>query len=589
MERPSISPMAGVSSFTDAGSANNREEALVVPCDYFHGVIDYINQMVMEEEEEDDHQLEASFCLLHDTENHLRDLLSSDPSPSSSAAAANDNQKNHRSGGEDDDGVADTRKGKLSATYYYYADEEHDEMEKFDKLLLCRRMNPGFYDEVPVTGDEIKVIDGQHKSMRQYWKTTVPKRGRPKGSRSRKNNNTNTDNNNNAEAVKEVAVDLRSLLSRAAQAVSESNTAVAGPLLSQIRHHSSPYGDQTERLAHCFANALDARLAGTGSAMFAAYACQRITTAELMRSYKTYVQASPFQRMSNVFANKSIGRYANKATRIHIIDFGISYGLQWPCIIQGFSLRPGGSPLVRITGIDFPQPGFKPAERVEQAGRRLMSYARRFNVPLEYTAIAKRWEDITVEELRIRRGETVVVNCMYRLRHAYDESAGVNTPARDEVLKLIKRINPGLFVHGVVNGSYNAAFFVTRFREALHNYTSFFDMLESTLPSEDQERVMFEREVLGGEVMNVVACEGAARIERPETYKQWQARNRRAGFQQVALDREILKEVAGKVRREYHSNFLLDEDSGWMLQGWKGRVMYALSCWRPGPTRPTQE
>lgn len=38
-----------------------------------------------------------------------------------------------------------------------------------------------------------------------------------------------------------------------------------GQLLSQMKHHSSPSGDATQRLAHCFAQGLEARLAGPGS------------------------------------------------------------------------------------------------------------------------------------------------------------------------------------------------------------------------------------------------------------------------------------------------------------------------------------
>lgn len=81
--------------------------------------------------------------------------------------------------------------------------------------------------------------------------------------------------------------------------------------------------------------------------------------------------------------------------------------------------------------------------------------------------------------------------------------------------------------------------------------------------------------------MNIVACEGTARVERPEPYKQWQLRNQRAGFRQLPLEQDIVKEVRAKVQRRYHKDFLVDEDDYWMLQGWKGRVIYALSCWKP--------
>ena len=86
---------------------------------------------------------------------------------------------------------------------------------------------------------------------------------------------------------------------------------------------------------------------------------------------------------------------------MHIVDFGILYGFQWPSLIQSLASRPGGPPMLRITGIDFPQPGFRAAERIEETGRRLADYAKSFGVPFEYHAIATKWENLDVEELSL--------------------------------------------------------------------------------------------------------------------------------------------------------------------------------------------
>jgi hypothetical protein len=49
------------------------------------------------------------------------------------------------------------------------------------------------------------------------------------------------------------AVDLHALLIRCAEAVATNDQQGAADLLQRIRHHSSPTGDGTQRLAHCFA------------------------------------------------------------------------------------------------------------------------------------------------------------------------------------------------------------------------------------------------------------------------------------------------------------------------------------------------
>ncbi|CAO2820299.1 unnamed protein product [Amaranthus hypochondriacus] len=375
-------------------------------------------------------------------------------------------------------------------------------------------------------------------------------------------------------------VDLRTLLITCAQAVATDDRRTANELLKQIRQHSSPLGDGNQRLAHYLADGLEARLAGMGSQIYKALTSQRTAAADVLKAYLLYLAACPFRKLSNFFSNKSIAKRTRKAAKIHIIDFGILYGFQWPTFIQRQSMREGGPPRIKITGIDFPQPGFRPAERVEETGRRLENYAHEFGVPFEYRAIAKRWDTIVPEDFDIDEDEVVVVNCIYRLKNMPDETVCVES-SRNIVLKLIRKLNPNFFIHGVVNGAYSAPFFVTRFREALFHFSAQFDVLETVVPREYDERMLIERDLLAREALNVIACEGWERVERPETYKQWKIRLIRAGFTQLPLDSEIKERALMQVHSAYHKDFMTDEDSRWLLLGWRGRVLFALSTWQP--------
>ncbi|GMH12268.1 hypothetical protein Nepgr_014109 [Nepenthes gracilis] len=211
-------------------------------------------------------------------------------------------------------------------------------------------------------------------------------------------------------------VDLSSLLILCAHSTATDNRRTADELLKQIRQHSSPLGNGSQRLAHYFANALEARLAGTGAQIYTTLAPKRTTAAEVIESYQFFISTSPFKKISVGFAVGMIFKAAEKATKLHIIDFGILYGFKWPILIEMLSHRPGGPPKLCITGIDLPLPGFRPAERVEAAGRRLAKYCERFNVPFEYHAVAQKWETIKAEDIKISGDEFVAVNCLYRFR-----------------------------------------------------------------------------------------------------------------------------------------------------------------------------
>ncbi|XP_021653837.2 scarecrow-like protein 30 [Hevea brasiliensis] len=442
-----------------------------------------------------------------------------DYSPNSSQG-----RKNHQR--EDGDYLEEGRNNKHSAISL----AESEQSEMFDRVLLCSSEN-----------NESETCAVHEKSQ---------------NGASRKGSNGRTARGRR-QANKGEVVDLPTLLNQCAQAVAVSDQRTATELLRQIGQHSSVYGDGNQRLAYYFSKALETRLAGTGTPKYTLLVGNKTPVSDILKAYQ-----------------------AEKATRLHIIDFGILYGFQWPCLIQRLSERPGGPPKLRITGIELPQPGFRPAERVEETGRRLQRYCERFNVPFEYSVIAQKWETIKYEDLNIDRDEMTVVNCLYRLRNLPDDTVVANS-ARDAVLKLIRSIRPDFFIHGVVNGTYNAPFFVTRFREALFHFSSMFDMFEVNISREDEQRMLYEKEVFGRDIMNVIACEGTERVERPETHKQWQVRNIRAGFRQLLLDQEILKKVRSTVRSEYHKDFVVDEDGRWMLQGWKGRIIYALSVWKP--------
>ncbi|CAL5426731.1 unnamed protein product [Camellia sinensis] len=265
------------------------------------------------------------------------------------------------------------------------------------------------------------------------------------------------------------------------EATKNSQLVIAGTAneqLKQIRQHAYPFGDGSQRVAHIFANGLEACLAGTGSQIYAALASKRIAATEQLKAY------------------------------------------QWPILIQHLSTLPGAAPELQITGIELPQPGLQPAELVEETGHWLAKYCERFNVQFQYYAIAQKWETIK------------------------------------------RKMNPDNFVHAVINASHDAPFFVSRFREAFLNYSSLFDMLEHlqrldiNMSREAQDRVNLEREFYGREVMKIIACEGLERVERPETYKQWQAHNMRAGFKMLPLKQEMLKKFRGKVKEGgYHEDF----------------------------------
>ncbi|CAM0958458.1 unnamed protein product [Alopecurus aequalis] len=379
----------------------------------------------------------------------------------------------------------------------------------------------------------------------------------------------------------EVQVDLRAMLIHCAQAVASGDRRGAHELLRQIKQHSQPRVTATQRLAYVFAEGLEARLAGTGSQVYRSLVAKHTSVVEYLKAYRLYMAASSFHKVKMAFVDGTILNAMKGKTRLHIVDYNVQYGFQWPDLLKSLATREeAGPPEVRITGIDLPQPGFRPAFQIEETGRRLTTCARELGLPFKFHGIAANFETVCKEDLDIGPDEVLVVNSWRGLSSLMDESEQVDDPRpRDMVLGNIRRMRPDVFIECVANGTYGAPFFVTRFREALSFFSAQFDILDATIPRDNDERRLIERDIFGRTALNVIACEGADRVDRPETYKQWQVRSHRAGLRQLPLNPEVVKAVTDTVKNHYHKEFVVDVDRQWLLSGWKGRVLHAMSAW----------
>jgi hypothetical protein len=83
----------------------------------------------------------------------------------------------------------------------------------------------------------------------------------------------------------------------------------------------------------------------------------------------------------------------------------------------------------------------KPSELLIRCGQRLSEFAKTYEVPFQYTAIADKWENITATQLALRPDEVLVVNVAYKLSNLFDESVVVANP-RQMFLNKIRSMNP---------------------------------------------------------------------------------------------------------------------------------------------------
>ncbi|CAA0836392.1 Scarecrow-like protein 9 [Striga hermonthica] len=123
------------------------------------------------------------------------------------------------------------------------------------------------------------------------------------------------------QSKKKEVIDLQALLISCAHAIAVDENRTANELLKKIREHSSPDGDASQRLAHYFADALEARLAGARSPIYKSIVARKTKASDYLRAYYTSLASAPFKKISEFATLRTIFTESRKADKVHVIDF----------------------------------------------------------------------------------------------------------------------------------------------------------------------------------------------------------------------------------------------------------------------------
>ncbi|KAI5062239.1 hypothetical protein GOP47_0022778 [Adiantum capillus-veneris] len=382
-------------------------------------------------------------------------------------------------------------------------------------------------------------------------------------------------------------IELYDMLLQCGYAVGVNDTNAAKAVAWKVMQQTSPYGSAAERLAYYFVKALYARFAGTGWSLYRGHLDQhRPSFTQILEAKMKYISSCPFTQASHLFSNETILRVAKGASTLVIIEHQMS-GIQYPSLFKKLAALPGGPPKVSLIGHMVPHYSMLPGQTddifaaLEETGQRLAKCAASFKIPFHFTPWVGTRGSIRLQEFVTPKrlpGEVFVAISTCFLRFVMDDILDPR-PMRLKSFKKICDARPDVFIQGVVSGAYSTPFYSARFKEALSHFACIFDVLDTFIGRGSQDRLVFESEVLGKAIVNVVACEGLLVSGRVENYKQWQAISEETGMQQVALNANTVHQVEGLLK-SWHKDYLITEDRQYLLLGWRGRTLYALSTWK---------
>ncbi|URE33081.1 DELLA protein [Musa troglodytarum] len=392
--------------------------------------------------------------------------------------------------------------------------------------------------------------------------------------------------------TQEAGIRLVHALMACAEAVQQESLKAADALVKQITVLNTSQGGAMRKVAGYFAEALTRRIyrpqphRGVGCSSRDSAALDNIL-------HQHFYESSPYLKFAHFTANQAILEAFAGCRRVHVVDFGMRQGLQWPALLQALALRPGGPPAFRLTGIGPPQPDHSGA--LQEVGWKLAQLAGTIRIDFRYRGlVAASLADLEPHMLldpntgdcsdggEDEEPEAVAVNSVFEL-HGLLARPG----ALEKVLGTVRAVQPRIVTVVEQEANHNGGTFVERFTEALHYYSTMFDSLEGGALAADAacgggRRDQALSEVyLGRQICNVVSCEGVERTERHEALAQWRARMGRAGFDPVAIGSNAFKQASMLLALFAGGDgYRVEEKEGCLTLGWHTRPLIATSAWR---------
>ncbi|XBH72973.1 hypothetical protein VPH35_100159 [Triticum aestivum] len=371
--------------------------------------------------------------------------------------------------------------------------------------------------------------------------------------------------------------DLKQVIIACGKAAAE-NDIHTEVLISELRQLVSISGDPMQRLGAYMLEGLVARFSSSGSKLYKSLKYKEPTSSELMSYMHLLYEMCPFYMFGYMSANGAIAEAIKGENFVHIIDFQIAQGSQWITIIQALAARSGGPPCLRITGIDDSNSAYARGGGLDMVGTRLHSVSASCGVPFEFNAVHAASHEVYLEHLDIRPGEVIVVNFAYQLHHTPDESVSTENH-RDRIIRMIKSLAPRVVTLVEQESNTNTTPFFQRYLETLDYYTAIFEIIDVALPRDDKTRISTEQHCLARDIISLIACEGAERVERHEVFGKWKARFAMAGFRPYPLS-SLVNNTIKTLLDGYHRCYRLEERDGVLYLGWKSRMLVVSSAWR---------
>ncbi|KAI4355433.1 hypothetical protein L6164_004208 [Bauhinia variegata] len=409
--------------------------------------------------------------------------------------------------------------------------------------------------------------------------TTVKKYGGNKIGGAKGNGN-NCNNGNNKEGRW-----AEQLLNPCAAAITAGQLNLVQHLLYVLHELASATGDANHRLATHGLGALAQHLSSSTTCSSSSASVGNITFASteprfFHRSLLKFYEVSPWFSFPNNIANACILQILaegdNSSRTLHIVDIGVSHGVQWPTLLEALTRRPGGPPpLVRHTVVtaSTEESPFSVGPPGDNFSSRLLGFAKSIHVNLQIKRLDNQpLMKLNTQVIDSSPNETLIICAQFRLHHLNHNSPD----ERSQFLRMLRSMEPKGFILSENNTECSCnrcGNFSTGFSRKVEYLWKFLDSTSSAFKGRESE----ERRLMEGEAAKALTNHG----EMNEVREKWCERMKEAGFMVEILGEDTI-DGGRAFLRKYDNNWEMkvEENNTNVGLWWKGQPVSFCSLWK---------